>query len=111
MEGGFNQSALIRQARGTRGIPTVQEVSPEGKAKLVRATLAIIRAEAGQVYLPERSARWKEAYLAELCSFTGNEREDANDDMVDATAYLVHAIDRMGLGSHDPPTIFRTGRG
>ena len=71
MEGGFNQSALIRQARATRGIPAVQEVNPEGKSKLTRAIPAIIRAEAGQIYLPERRGPWEEAYLAELCSFTG----------------------------------------
>src|SRR5205085_2931564 len=41
MEGNFLQSAYVRQARATRGIPTVNAVTPGGQSKLVRAVPAV----------------------------------------------------------------------
>lgn len=39
--------------------------------------------------------------LVHNCAFTGNDKEDAHDDQVDATAHLVNAIDRFRLGAGD----------
>jgi predicted phage terminase large subunit-like protein len=101
-EEAFLQSAYVREARRTAGIPTLEAVKPGGQSKLVRATPAVIRAKNGQVYLP-REAHWREAFLAEVCAFTGDELLDAHDDQVDALAYLVMAIDRFGAGSDHGP--------
>ncbi len=101
MENEFLQSAYVREARRTPGIPTVHAISTEGRSKLVRATPAILRAEQGTIYIPEREVHWREDYLGELCAFTGDEKEDAHDDQVDATAHLVNAIDRLRLGAGD----------
>lgn len=95
IEEAFLQSAYIREAKRTRGIPTVRGMGPGGKSKLVRATPAILRAEAGQVYLP-REAHWLEPFRSELCSFTGDDTKDAQDDQVDAFAWVVQALDLFG---------------
>lgn len=98
MEDAFMQSAYVRVARADPRIPTVHAIRPGGQSKLVRATPAILRAEAGQVWLPAE-APWREDFLAELCAFTGDEELDAHDDQVDALAYAVMAIDRFRLGA------------
>jgi predicted phage terminase large subunit-like protein len=89
------QRALALQAREARWrhVPTVRELDPEGKGKLTRATKAILRAEAGLLYVPEE-APWVDDYVAELCQFTGDERKDAFTDQVDITAYAVLGADR-----------------
>src|SRR5262249_12797664 len=74
------------------GIPAVKPLFPEGKGKLVRATPAIIRAEAGQIFLPE-SAPWREDFVADLVMFTGDEKQDAYSDQVDALAYAVQQLE------------------
>jgi predicted phage terminase large subunit-like protein len=110
IEDAFAQSAYIRQARATPGIPTVQALDPGGQSKLVRATPAILRAEQGGIVLP-RSAPWLEDFVAELCSFTGDDSLDAHDDQVDALAYAVLCIDRYGRHVNDGPvTLGRRGQ-
>jgi predicted phage terminase large subunit-like protein len=91
---GFQQ-AIVTEARRTSGLPPIRELSHEGKSKLVRATPAIIRAEAGQIFLPD-TADWKEAFLEELARFSG--RGDAHDDQVDVLSYAVLSV----TGSHRP---------
>ena len=86
------QIGILNAAQRHPDIPTVQGLEPEGKGKLVRATPAIIRCEAGQVYLPE-SAPWKEDFVAECVQFTGDEKQDAHDDQVDCLAYAVQQLD------------------
>jgi predicted phage terminase large subunit-like protein len=90
------QAMIVAEARRTVGIPAVRGVAPGGKDKLVRATPAIIRAESGQFYLPER-APWLEAYLTELLQFSGDAERDAHDDQVDMTAYAALEVDRLGV--------------
>jgi predicted phage terminase large subunit-like protein len=91
MEANGFQVALAKEARRTPGIPAVREVTPESRSKLVRATPAIIRAESGQIFLPERAA-WVEAFLEELATFTG--MEDRHDDQVDVLAYAARQISK-----------------
>ena len=87
------QLAIIRECRRTLGMPPVRELSHENKSKLVRATPAIIKAEAGQILLLE-GADWIKRYVDELIKFTG--LEDKHDDQVDVTAYAVWQLPRMG---------------
>lgn len=93
------QMMLVDEARKTRlypHIPTVHELDPEGKSKLTRATPAIIRAEQGRIFVNE-SMPTLEEWVAELCLFTGNEKEDVYVDRVDTLAYAVLGIDRHGM--------------
>ena len=93
------QVGILKGAQKDSRIPAVMPLSPEGKGKLVRATGAIIRAEAGQIFIPQRGKRfpWVEDFVAELVQFTGDEDQDAHDDQVDCLAYAVQALDRHGL--------------
>ena len=110
-EDAFLQSAYIRQARAKPGMPTIYAIDPGGRSKLVRATPAILRAEQGQIYLPDHHPRWLEPFLAELCAFTGDPAMDGHDDQVDALAYAILALDRFGLGSRGPQVGARGARG
>jgi predicted phage terminase large subunit-like protein len=95
------QTAIYDALKKQEGVPAVKALFPEGKGKLVRATPAIIRCEAGQVYLPE-SAPWLEDFVAELVQFTGDEKQDAHDDQVDAFAYAVQQLDQYPPLIHGP---------
>lgn len=84
---------------------TVKSLSPEGKGKLVRNTPAIIRAEAGQIFLPERGSdawtgkeKWCEEFISECIQYTGDPKMDAHEDMIDCLGYCVQQIERFGLG-------------
>lgn len=90
------QVGIVQACRRRPGIPTVRELQPQGKDKLVRSTPAIIRCEHGQVFLPHK-APWLGDFEAELVQFTGDEKKDAHDDQVDVLAYAVLALDRGGL--------------
>ena len=76
--------AVLQLARRTR--MNVKELNTLGQDKLVRATGAMVLAESRRVYLPEY-APWVEDALAELTRFTGNDKEDAHDDIVDTFSY------------------------
>lgn len=91
IESGFLQSRFAREARKVPGMPAIREVDPGGKSKLARALPAIVRAEAGQVYLPQQSP-WLDEFLAELLVFTG--QNDAHDDQVDTLSYGVAELER-----------------
>jgi predicted phage terminase large subunit-like protein len=89
------QVAILDAARKRPGVPAVLALEPEGRGKLVRATPAIIRCEAGQVFLPE-SAAWKEDFVAECVQFTGDDKQDAHDDQVDCLAYAAQHMNMAG---------------
>jgi predicted phage terminase large subunit-like protein len=98
------QVAIVSAARQVPGMPPIRQLSHAGKGKLVRATPAIILAEAGKLWLPE-SAPWAQAYITEMLRFTG--RCDAEDDQVDATAYAAWQVTDwapQGLTPDDPST-------
>jgi predicted phage terminase large subunit-like protein len=87
------QVSIVKAAEQCPGIPSVKALEPQGKGKLVRATPAIIRCEAGQVFVPE-SAPWLEDFIVECVQFTGDEKKDAHDDQVDCLAYAVQHMDQ-----------------
>lgn len=87
------QAAIVAEARKRVGMPPVAELSPMNKSKLSRATPAIIKAEAGQIFLPQ-AAPWKGAFLDELVGFTGI--KDTHDDQVDVLAYAVAEMGKHG---------------
>lgn len=72
------------------------------KGKLVRATPAIVKAEAGEIYLPSYGA-WLEDFVAELVLFTGDDKKDSYDDQVDCLAYGVLEVNfAMAVQEKDP---------
>lgn len=92
-DNGF-QVAVSRQARKLEGMPPIREVRPHGKGKVVRATPAIVKAEAGQVFVPEPAPEWLGPFFDELERFRG---EDETNDQVDAFADLVNQSRRLGI--------------
>lgn len=95
------QATLLNEARRHSQVPTVIGLEPEGNEKLVRATPAIIRCEAGGIFIPEASGLypWVEDFVGELVQFTGDEDQDAHDDQVDVLAYAVQSLDKYGFGA------------
>jgi predicted phage terminase large subunit-like protein len=87
IEGTGFQVGIYNEAKKWPGLPPIKQLTPEGKGKLVRATPAVVKAEAGQIYLPTR-ADWLDAFEEELLQFTGN--SDRFDDQADCLFYAVH---------------------
>lgn len=69
----------------------VRPLSPAGKEKLVRATPAMNLAATGRIWLP-RAAHWLEDVEAELFRFTGDDKVDAHDDVVDTLSYAAELL-------------------
>jgi hypothetical protein len=102
------QKQLVREANRHRDIPPVRELKPAGKGKLARAVSAIVKAENGEIYLPE-DAPWVDALQTELGAFTG--AGDEEDDQVDAISYAtVAASSFRAPGSGAMPMIICEGR-
>jgi predicted phage terminase large subunit-like protein len=75
-------------------------VSPMGEDKLVRATSAMVLCETGRLYLPDQ-ADWLEDAEGELLRFTGDDKVDAHDDIVDTLSMF--AADLPGLEYNGKP--------
>lgn len=88
---------VARDRQRFGAIPTVKELKPEGKGKIARAAPAIVRAEAGQIWLPyadDRTNPWVSDFVGELCAFTG--KDGRQDHRTDCLAYAVLEIDQLG---------------
>ena len=87
----------------------IRELSPHAanrerryeRDKYVRATEAVVRLEAGQVWLPV-SAPWRADFEAELLQFTADGRH-AHDDQVDVLAYAAREMALDGTGADERP--------
>ncbi len=98
------QIALVNEARDGRRyprMPTIKELEPAGKSKLTRATGAIIRAEQGQFFLPEK-ALWLEDFEVEHQQFLGDDTQDAYSDQVDVTSYASKCFEEYDGGIEMP---------
>jgi len=98
------QVVLVAEARGTQGFPAVKELHPEGRGKLVRATAALIRAEASGIFLA-RGAAWVGGFLEELAAFTGE--GDWKDDQVDVLAYAAQWVQHR-TPTRQTPQVYTT---
>jgi predicted phage terminase large subunit-like protein len=97
IEKGFLQNAIIREAMKCPGLPPVRPLDPEGKNKLVRSMQSLIRAENGQIWLPDH-ADWTDDFLEEMLQFTGG-GSDRRDDRADVLAYAAKLVEEVGPGS------------
>lgn len=101
VEAVFANVALFQYAR--RDAMTVIRVDPGSKDKLTRAIAAIVASEAGELWFPEENWAYDTQFpldetLDELTAFTGDEKADKHDDLVDVLAYAVKVRnDRFGI--------------
>lgn len=87
-------SQLLR--RHTDPIVPVRDVSPRGQDKLVRSTAAMVLAEGGRVYLPEDDRSFPvEDVIGELTRFTGDDKKDDHDDIVDNLSYAAELLPQV----------------
>ena len=96
VEGAFLQSHIVKECRKLPGMPAIRSVDPGGKNKFLRAVPAIVKAEAGELFIPadnQPGFDWLADWLAEHEQFTGN--DDLHDDQVDCTAYM--ALDMQSV--------------
>ncbi len=111
IEGGGPQKAVAQLARRwEQPRLNVVEVPTAGRGdKLVKATPALNMAEAGRVWLPAREADPVfplEDVEAELLRFTGDEKKDGHDDVVDTLAMAGAAAEgRIAMQSHSAPYV------
>ncbi len=91
----------------SRSRMVVQGVSPMGLDKLVRATPAMILAQSGRIYFPV-AAPWLEEIEAELLMFTGDDKQDAHDDVVDCVSYACEVLQgRIDEGGAFSPRVHK----
>lgn len=109
IEGLMANVGVYQIAARVAGFPA-KKVSPLGQDKLVRATPAMILAEAGRIWLPAPGLR-PDLPLADIegewYRFTGDDNQDGNDDAVDCLSYCVWWLQHgnAGAGSMAPHII------
>lgn len=86
--------------RSTSPVVAVRGVSPAGRKKVEHATAAIVLASSGRVFLAADNPAFPlDDVVAELTRFTGDDKVDANDDIVDTLSYAAEAAAGMGGNS------------
>lgn len=103
-------TALFQFAKRTTMV--VRKLDPKRQDKLTRATPAIVFAESGRLWLPDRETARRinfplDAVIAELTAFTGDEDRDEHDDIVDNLSYAVRCQQMGGTGSGGAPGIHK----
>lgn len=99
--------------RWTDPVIPVREVTPRGLDKLVRATPAMVLAGSGRLYLPEDDRSFPmEDVIGELVRFTGDEKKDDHDDIVDNLSYACELLPQLGYlssqGAKNAPTHYQS---
>jgi predicted phage terminase large subunit-like protein len=92
IEGGGTQKALVQLARELGLV--CKEYLPGQRDKLQRAARLIVLAESGKLYLAD-AASWREMAVGELLRFTGDEKRDEHDDIVDTAAMAAEMLDMV----------------
>jgi hypothetical protein len=106
IEAVMSNVALYQHAKRMKMV--VRKLDPEGKDKLARATPAIVFVENGQLWLPEPELAKRigfplDAVISELTAFTGDDKADDHDDIVDNLAYAVKEKNKMPVGGTGNP--------
>ncbi len=88
---------MLLETRRYKDIPSVKTMSIGGRNKLVRSQAAIVRAERGQIYLPNDDysvdKQWVSVLCDQLASFSGADGEE--DDIADTVAILGRLADEF----------------
>jgi hypothetical protein len=110
---------MLLECRRYRDIPSIKTMPIRSKNKVTRSQAAIVRAERGKVFLPERESRldhltgnrgpWVEMLKDHLAAFTGVDGEP--DDLADAMSILGRLADefRPGEADTDDDPVFVSG--
>lgn len=85
---------MVSECRRLASIPEMKLLPIESRAKIVRATPAIIHAENGRMLRPASGAPWWDDFSDQLSAFTGVEKSE-HDDMVDATGMIARMADKL----------------
>lgn len=91
----------------------VRSMETLGIGKLERATPAIILAETGRIWLPEQGPhqpKWLDVAEDELFSFTGDEKKDVHDDIVDAMSMAAKVQTSKDMGNGFAPYVATPSR-
>lgn len=89
----------ICQAMQEKGIPTLS-VHIHRTDKLVRSTTAVVRAQAGKIFVPDEAA-WLNEWFDEHEKFPAGQ----HDDQVDATSLAAEAVFVVGVGGLKEPDL------
>lgn len=87
---------MLLETRRFREIPSIKSLPIRSKNKITRSQAAIVRAERGQMYLPDREHDWVEPLCDHLASFTGIDGEP--DDLADAVSIMGRLADDLRPG-------------
>jgi phage terminase large subunit-like protein len=93
-----NRAVYQLASRATNPTIPACPMEPGGRDKLVRATQFIVLASQGRVYIPAAAADPsfpREDVLSELVQFTGDDKKDAYDDIVDTGSMATELMDGM----------------
>ena len=111
----LNQRSLAQLLRRSKDpMMVVHSVNPGGKKKLEHALGAIVLASSGRVFLPEADPMFPlDDVVSEVTRFTGDDKIDANDDIVDTFSYAAEVLPMVGSGSGgSAPFLWKpTGKG
>lgn len=98
-----NRAVYQIACRSTDPVIPARPLDKGDRDKLIHATQGITLAAAGRVYLPLPEADPSfpvEDVMAELVQFTGDDKKDAHDDVVDTLSYAAEAM----IDLHTGPT-------
>ena len=97
----LNQRSLAQLLRrSTSPAMVVKGVTPGQRKKLEHALAAIVLASTGRVYLPiDNPAFPLDDVVTELTRFTGDDKLDANDDIVDTFSYAAELLPMVSAGT------------
>ena len=90
-----------------------RRLNPLGEDKLIRATTALNYAAEGRIWMPARGARPGfplDDVEGEILRYTGDQKKDATDDIVDTVAYAAKILSDGGAiaasGAASLPRVF-----
>lgn len=102
-----NSAVLQLAQRAINPALICRALSPLGQDKLVRATSAINLAATGRLWLPACDPSFPvEDVEGELVRFTGNDKIDAHDDIVDTLSYAAEIIKTVNVGPKQAPQVY-----
>jgi phage terminase large subunit-like protein len=104
----MNQRSLAQiLRRSTNPAMVVHGVTPGGRKKLDHAIAAIALAASGRIYLPEDNPMFPlDDVVSEVTRFTGDDKKDANDDIVDTLSYAAEALPMLNANTSGKPIGF-----
>ena len=90
--------------RRYRSIGEVRRLEIRSRSKLIRAQAAVIRSQAGLIYLPQEQKEWYEEMEDQLRTFSGE--EGAEDDVADCFGILGRLADEFTPGDDEVEDVY-----